>query len=201
MALSSVHLERHLHAARAGSRDSLGQALQSFRHYLLEIARVELDPVLRAKGGASDLVQETFLEASQAFSHFHGASRAELRAWLRCLLLHHVAKHGRRFRTTRKRGIDREIALDAASAGAGTLPARQETPSQAVVADEEMERLQAALARLPADYRDIVRLRYQEGRSFEEIAVHIGRTANAARLLWLRAVERVKHELKRGPDG
>ena len=50
-------------AARRGSREALGNALEACRRYLLAIASRELDPDLRGKGGASDLVQETFLEA------------------------------------------------------------------------------------------------------------------------------------------
>ena len=52
-----------LAAARTGSSEALGQALQACRGYLLLLAERELDPDLRAKGGASDVVQETFLEA------------------------------------------------------------------------------------------------------------------------------------------
>src|SRR5262249_45736682 len=38
---------------------------EAYRGYLLVLAQRELDPDLRAKGGASDLVQETFLEAQR----------------------------------------------------------------------------------------------------------------------------------------
>src|SRR5262249_25191343 len=51
-----------LNAARAGSAQALGEALEACRGYLLQIARQELDADLQAKGGASDLVQETFLK-------------------------------------------------------------------------------------------------------------------------------------------
>src|SRR5438094_9736562 len=80
-----------LPAARAGSMEALGQALEEFRHYLLRIAEQELDPDLRAKGGASDLVQLTFLEAQRDFARFHGDTAAELRAWLRRLLVDTLA--------------------------------------------------------------------------------------------------------------
>src|SRR5437763_4304514 len=158
-----LDVEQCLSAARAGSREALGQALQAYRHYLLEIARDEIDRALQAKGGASDLVQETFLEASRTFPRFHGQSAPELRAWLRALLLRHVAKHGRRFRTTLKRRVAAEVAL-------GTLPEGREvslgadvqTPSAGVVADEELGMLRRALERLPDDYRRVVQLRYQE---------------------------------------
>src|SRR5262249_59741442 len=95
-----------LPAARAGSRAALGQALESFRDYLLLIAERELAPDLRAKGGASDLVQETFLEAQRDFADFRGDTEAEFRAWLRRLLLHNVANFARHYRDTAKRQAD-----------------------------------------------------------------------------------------------
>jgi WD40 repeat protein len=63
-----------LPAARAGSSEALGQALEICRGYLLRVANQGLNADLRAKGGASDLVQETFLEAQRDFGCFQGAS-------------------------------------------------------------------------------------------------------------------------------
>src|SRR6516225_2661748 len=102
---------RRLAEARAGSREALGQVLETFRGYLLLIADRELEPELRAKGGASDLVQETFLEAQRDFSRFHGNSAEELRAWLRRLLLNNVANFTRQYRERAKREVGREIPL------------------------------------------------------------------------------------------
>jgi RNA polymerase sigma-70 factor (ECF subfamily) len=194
---SSV-LNAHLSAARAGSREALGLALDQCRRYLLEVARQALGPGLQVKGGASDLVQETFLEAQQIFQRFDGASVAQLRAWLRCLLLHKAAKLGRRYRGTRKRQLSREISLNgtypspvSASQLAGVAP----TPSVQLMADEQLQQLQQAIDRLPADYRQVMMLRYHEGLPFEEVGRRLGRSADAARMLWGRALQRLKLEL------
>src|SRR5271163_4886949 len=90
--------DRLLADARAGSRDALGGILEGCRRYLLAIAERQLDPDLRSKGGASDLVQETFLEAQRDFARFQGSSAEELRAWLRQVLLHNVGAFTRRYR-------------------------------------------------------------------------------------------------------
>src|SRR4051812_44971647 len=58
---SSFVMSPHLPEARAGSRDALGCAFDQCRHYLLQVARRSLGSGLRPKGGASDLVQETYL--------------------------------------------------------------------------------------------------------------------------------------------
>jgi RNA polymerase sigma-70 factor (ECF subfamily) len=53
------------------------------------------------------------------------------------------------------------------------------------------------MSRLPEDYRRIILLRYQEGLTFEEIGKRLGRTENAVRKLWARAVERIREDLER----
>jgi RNA polymerase sigma-70 factor (ECF subfamily) len=80
MAERSHDVARYLPEARAGSPEALGRALEGCRLYLLALAERELDAGLRAKGGASDLVQETFLEAQRDFARFRGDSEAELLA-------------------------------------------------------------------------------------------------------------------------
>ena len=187
-----------LAAARAGSSEALGQVLETFRGYLLLVADRELDPELRAKGGASDLVQDTFLEAQRDFGQFHGASVDELRAWLRRLLLNNVANFTRQFRERAKRDVGREIPLEAGGSsherGAG-LAADVLSPSGQAVAHEQAEALARAVQRLPPDYRQVLALRHEEQLSFEEIGQRMQRTANAARMLWLRAVERLQKEM------
>ena len=201
-AVSEAFAPSYLDAARAGSREALGQLLDQCRRYLLTVARESLGPALRAKGGASDLVQDTFLEAQRLFPRFAGDSDAQLRAWLRCLLLHKAAKLGRRYQSTRKRQLSREVSLGRAGpdAPADVLAARAPTPSVQLMADEQLQRLRDAIARLPDDYRQVVALRYQEGLAFEEVGRRLGRTADAARMLWMRAVERLKQEFRCDPE-
>jgi RNA polymerase sigma-70 factor (ECF subfamily) len=187
-----------LAAARGGSDEALGRLLQTYRQYLLLIAEHELDSALAPKGGASDLVQETFLEAQQAFARFHGASEDEFRAWLRRILLNNVANFTRKFKGTAKSLVAREVPLDPDSEGnnaGGRAAANVPSPSGEAVANEQARALQQALERLPEDYRRVLLWRYQEQLSFEEIAERLGRSANAARKLWARAVERLEQEM------
>src|SRR5262249_2148327 len=121
---------RWLAAARAGSNEALGCLLKQCEAFLLAIAHRELDDDLRAKGGASDLVQETFLEAQRDFSQFRGSSEEEFLAWLRQLLRNNVANFSRRYRATQKRIVRDEISLDASSSvdWAGLLVADGSSP-------------------------------------------------------------------------
>jgi RNA polymerase sigma-70 factor, ECF subfamily len=193
---------RWLPAARAGSREALGQVLEAARQYLLSIARQEFDPDLRAKNSPSDVVQETFVEAQRDFGQFHGDTEAELLAWLRQLLLHRVGKLRRRYRDTQKRRLAREVALggdDSSEGPAGALAANTLSPSGQAMEHEEDQALREALGRLPEDYRRVITLRYQEQLPFEEIGELLQRSPEAARKLWARAVERLHEELDPPP--
>jgi RNA polymerase sigma-70 factor, ECF subfamily len=190
---------RRMDAARAGSQQALGEVLEACRGYLLTVANRQLDPQVRAKGGASDLVQETFLEAQRDFAQFRGTSEAELRAWLGRLLVNNLANFARHYRGTGKRRVDREVALpqehSTGPRGRG-LAGGTPSPSVQAMSREQAQRVEQALDRLPDDYRRVIRLRNQEDRPFDEIARLMARSENAVRKLWFRAVERLQQELE-----
>jgi RNA polymerase sigma-70 factor (ECF subfamily) len=186
-----------LREARAGDLELLGKALESCRDYLLLIAARGLDADLIAKGGASDLVQDTLLGAYRDFSAFHGCSRAELLAWLRRILKNNLAVHRRRYRGTRKRQISLEVPIGGSSRGEPrhALPCDSPTPGAAAVRREQIEGLMAALARLPEDYRHVVVAHQYDRLSFDEIGRRLGRSPEAVRKLWSRALIRLTEEL------
>lgn len=198
MSIPASDAERWLPAAQAGSKDALAQLLEACRGYLLFIAAQELDPALRAKGGASDLVQETLLEAYKDFTDFKGGEE-ELLAWLRRLLRNNLVNFARRFRDTGKRRMSAEIPLEGSDSSAGWaqgLMGSDSTPSAHAMASEQAAAVEKALARLPDDYRQVILLRYREELPFEEIGRVMARSANAVEKLWLRAIERLRQELE-----
>jgi RNA polymerase sigma-70 factor (subfamily 1) len=140
MAQHANDASQWLPAARAGSREALGQAFEECRRYLLRIAEQKLDSELKAKGGASDLVQLTFLEGHRDFAQFHGDTEGELRAWLRRLLANNLASFTERYRATAKRHVQREVALEAG--GSSNFPAERlyaavASPSAQAMAHEQ----------------------------------------------------------------
>jgi RNA polymerase sigma-70 factor (ECF subfamily) len=97
-----------LQATRDGSRSKFGELLERTRRYLLLVANRSLDGELQQKQAASDLVQETFLEARRNFAQFRGESEAELFAWL-CRILENKGRDAtRRFRVASMRDVSRE---------------------------------------------------------------------------------------------
>src|ERR1700682_633731 len=73
-------------------QERLGELLELYRNYLKLLARAQVDLHLRSRADASDLVQETFLDACRDFRQFRGSTEAELMAWLRKILIYNVAK-------------------------------------------------------------------------------------------------------------
>lgn len=196
-------ISRQILAASAGSREDLGQLLEGCRQYLLLVAGEELPAGLKPKLGASDLVQETFIEAQRHFDRFRGRSEADLLAWLRRILVHNVQDTIRRFRRAGKRRIDRELRLLEPASGGDparlTAPAR--APSPVGKCDENRELLERAFDRLSDDHRRVIELRNLQLESFEEIGRLMGRTPDAARKLWRRAIETLQRQMGGGDDG
>src|SRR6516165_9249927 len=136
-----------------------GLGLERFRQYLLLLARIHLGDRTRAKLDASDVVQETLLEAYRKRGQFRGASEAELAAWLRQMLAFAIAD-AHRAQHRAKRDIDREQSLhaalnDSSSKLESLLAAPQSSPSQRA-RQEQLVRLADALAQLPEDQREAV---------------------------------------------
>src|SRR5215470_2137333 len=94
--------EQLLLEARAGDATTLGRLLELYRRYLALLARVQIGQRLQGKVDASDLVQETFLEAHRNFSRFRGHSEAELITWLRRILAANLADLFRRYLGTQR---------------------------------------------------------------------------------------------------
>ena len=186
-----------LAAAQAGSKEALGEALEACRAYLLHVANQEIAPHLQRKGGASDLVQQTFLDAQRDFAAFRGDSDAEFRAWLREVLRCNLSHFARQYRA-RKRQAGLEVPLvppGTASTVDPPISAATLTPSGNLMAKEANQAVEQALAQLPDDYRQVLALRYDEDLTFEEIAARMQRTPNAVRKLCARAIERLQGDL------
>lgn len=191
--------------ARANDARQLDHLFAACRNYLAILARSHVEGRLRAKIDASDLVQQTMLEAYRDFQRFRGSTEGEWLAWLKQILHHNAANFVRQYAATGKRQLSREVAVDqlagsSAGPGANGLAANDESPSQALVREEEELLLADALALLPDDYREVICLRNLQRLPFQEVAERMGRSRPAVQMLWGRAIERLQ-EVVRGLKG
>lgn len=180
-------------AARDGSSADLGELLESCRNYLLVIANHAVKEGLQAKVGASDLVQETFVEAQRIFNRFEGNCEEELRRWLARILEFKIGNTLKRYRGAASRDVRREVEwLD--------FPGEGTSPSSILRRNEDRERFQAAVAELPPDQQAAVRMRLEDSLAFEVIGVRLDRSTEAARKLYARAVLWLQSRLETQDD-
>jgi RNA polymerase sigma-70 factor (ECF subfamily) len=178
-----------LEGARRGDAQALGKLLDSFRPYVRMIVRGRQDPRLRARLGDSDLVQDALLEAHRSFATFRGSTVAELAAWLRQIAVRTAGRTVRGFAGTAKRDLDRERPGDALD-GLAVSPA--ESPSDQAIRHEEAASLAEALSLLPEDMQQVLLGRHLDGLSHAELAPALGRSESAVRMLYLRALRRLR---------
>jgi RNA polymerase sigma-70 factor (ECF subfamily) len=193
---------RLLAAARDGSTEALGLLLDRYRSVLLKLAAEHMTGALQAKGGASDLVQDSLLEAQRDFPGFHGQTDGEFLAWLRRILLNNVVNFTRHY-GTEKRRLGQEVSFDQGKpTGERThaFVADTPSPSDRIIAQEQIEVLLRALESLPADYRRVIELHQQGKLCWEEIGALMHRSADSVRKIWGRAILRLRDELRPATD-
>jgi RNA polymerase sigma-70 factor (ECF subfamily) len=186
-----------LRRARDGEPSARERLLESFRNYLRLLACTGLQEDLQDKADPSDLVQETLLKAHASFGQFRGSNEAELAGWLRQILARNLTDLARRFHQTESRRVARERSLeellDQSSLALGKLVAvGGSSPSEHAQQRELSVVLADALADLSPDYRNVIVLRSLEERDWEEVARRMRRTTGAVRILWARALTRLR---------
>jgi RNA polymerase sigma-70 factor (ECF subfamily) len=186
-----------LSQARAGDTAALDRLFGLCRNFVGVVAQAQVDSWLRAKVDASDLVQQSLLEAYQGFGGFHGGTEAEWLAWLKRIVGRNAADFVRHYQGAAKRQASREVALESPTGFPVATPAggSQETPSRELIKRERELAVADALAHLPADYQEVIRLRNFQRLPFDEVARRMDRSRPAAQMLWLRAIQRLKDEL------
>jgi RNA polymerase sigma-70 factor (ECF subfamily) len=163
---------------------------------LAVVARAEIGSWLQAKVDASDLVQQTLLDAHRGLANFRGRNEAEWLGWLRQILSHNAADFVRHYGEAAKRKAAREVPLAADSRRSNASPfepaAEIETPSEMLIRRETELQLADAIAALPEDYQEVIVLRNLQRLPFDEVARRMGRSRPAAQMLWMRAIRTLR---------
>ncbi len=183
-------VDQWLREARDGSRTALGRIMEARRNHLLLVANRSLGQNLRSKIGASDLVQDTYVEAQRNFGHFRGSTEQEFHAWLLGILANRLANAVRFYRQTQKRAVDRELSVAAVDAALSILHDGAATPGTRMLVDDEQRRVRLALQYVQEPWRSVLVERIWQGATFAEIGVRRNRSAEAARKLWVRGVRK-----------
>jgi RNA polymerase sigma-70 factor (ECF subfamily) len=193
---------------RAGEGDTvaLGQLLESYRRRLRRMVYLRLDPRLQGRIDPSDVLQESYLEASQRLSEYLREPKMPFFLWLRFLTGQRLLALRRQHLGTQARDAAREISLyqgampEASSAClAAQLLGKMTTPLQAALRAEMKIRLQEVLNGMDPLDREVLALRHFEQLNNAETAQALGITESGASSRYVRALKRLKDILSQAP--
>jgi RNA polymerase sigma-70 factor (ECF subfamily) len=183
-----------------------GALLEQHRERLRRMVALRLDPRLQGRIDASDVIQDTYLEASARRAEYLRNPTMPFFLWLRFLAGQKLVTLHRHHLCTQRRDAGREISIDrghlpeASSAVlAAQLVGHDTQPSAAAIRDELKTRLQEALDDLDPLDREVLALRHFEQLSLAETAQVLGLTESGASRRHLRAVKRLKTLLSQMP--
>ena len=176
--------------AQSGDTDALERLFE--RHYrpLRRWAAGRLPAWARQLTDTDDLVQNAVLQTFRRIDQFDQRGVGALQAYLRRAVINGLRDE------LRRRGRQAEpVNLDA-TGGEDLLVAQGASPLEQAIGRENLERYEAALARLKTDEREAVIGRIEMGYSFQELADLLGRpSADAARKATERALIRLAEEM------
>jgi RNA polymerase sigma-70 factor (ECF subfamily) len=191
-----------LSRAERDERPAVARLLAMHRQRLRKMVAIRLDPRLAARADPSDIVQETLIVAHEKLPAYLRDRPIPFYPWLRQIALEQIIRYSRRHVKARARSVLREEQpephLSEASAEllAGRLLSSGSRPELRLERKEIQAQVKAALAQLPADYREVLVLRFLEELSLEEVATVLGTTEGAIRGKQLRALQRLQSLLK-----
>lgn len=191
-------------AASEAGGSQLGEFLEQHRSRLRRLVDLRIDPRVRGRVDASDVVQETHIEAFNRIGEYLANPEVPLFVWLRFLALQKVAQSHRKHLGTQARDASREISLHRNSVPAATsaalaaqLVGQLTTASQAAVRAEVKLRLEQALNTMEPIDREILSLRHFEQLSRKETAMVLGIAENTAGVRHVRALARLRKVLNK----
>lgn len=194
----AMGLDERTRAAIASASRGDAQAVDGLLTALLPglraFVRLRAGPLVLGRESGDDLVQSTCREILENLHRFQHSGEDGFRRWLYRTALRKIAdRHA--YLLAQRRDVVREHPLGETAAAA---PRRGPTPSQEAIAREQVDRIEGALERLPADYREVIVLARQVGLSHAEIAAEMQRSQSAIRTLLSRALARLAQELEQG---
>jgi len=178
--------------------DGQSSELEEFRSYLHVLAETQLHARMQAKVDASDIVQQTLLQAHQAEAQFRGNTSAEKAAWLRTILNNVLCGIARGFGRQR-RDISREQSMQTIEQSSlqlmNLLASDVSSPSAALHRHERADDLAKAMLRLTADQRQAIILKYWHNQTLAQIGEELNKSTEAVAGLIFRGMQKLRSTL------
>src|SRR5687767_2354366 len=210
-ALDSPQAASLLARAAGGDVDAWGALLARHQERLAGVVSFRLDPRLRGRVDAADVMQEAFIAATTRRAEFFGQSAQPLFLWLRWMVGNTLLELHRHHLGAQMRDAGREVSSGRRSEGAGDdgtclalvaqLTCGVTGPATAAGREDVKARLSEALGQMDATDREVLALRHFEQLTSSEAAQVLGIQERAAAKRYLRALERLREVLSDMPGG
>ena len=184
MTIPGERLDAAVAEAVAGSRDALGEVVETIRPIVVRYIRARLGTTERVGLSADDVAQEVCLAAIQALPRYQDQGRPFL-AFVYGIAAHKVADAHRA--AARNKSDPTDVVPERYSPDVG--------PEQVALQADTSARMNKLLAVLPDKQREILILRIVVGLSAEETADAVGSTPGAVRVAQHRALAKLKTEI------
>src|SRR5215813_8585225 len=147
----SAVTQRLLEQARAGEQAARALLVARHRAFLRRIISLRIDPGIRARIDASDLVQEVQIEVLRRLDAYLAKPAAPFRLWLRGLARERALQQRKHHRVTLKRSVEREVHLpeDTSVELGKALLSSSPGPAEQLLREELALRVHQALDLLP----------------------------------------------------
>lgn len=190
--------ESLLKRAQEGDKEAVEMLLSLYRDRLRQMVAMRIDPAIHPRVDASDVVQETLIEANRRMGEYLDRKPMPFELWLRKTAIERLIMERRKHVDAAGRSVTREIPLPENSSIllADRLFARDPTPSQNVNRRETARAIRRAMAKLPDQDREIILMRWVEGLKYSDIASVLGIEIDTARKRHGRVLIRLYRMLK-----
>jgi RNA polymerase sigma-70 factor (ECF subfamily) len=174
---------------RKGDPEALGALLERYQNRLYRY----LLRLVREPATAEDLFQQTWLRVAEQVKQYD--PRRSFDAWLFTVARNLAIDHLRRYRPE---SLDEP--LPSGESREGQIPGAGETALERVILQERAARLTDAMGSLPAVYREVLTLRFEEEMKLEEIAVVLDAPLSTVKTRLRRSLEGLRRKLElQGP--
>jgi RNA polymerase sigma-70 factor (ECF subfamily) len=167
--------------ARGRGPEAVNAFYERCARKLLPLIRLRLGRTLRAEMESRDILQVVLCKSIERLDQVKDPSA--VMGWLARMAENEIRDQADFHRRERRDAARRSPIEDAAS-----VPAPVRQALSLVIVSEEMERLERALESLPDAQREIILLRKLEELTFPEIAARTGKSEDACRMAFSRAM-------------
>lgn len=189
----------------AGEEAALAEFFAAERPRLQRMVEFRLDPRLRGRVDAEDILQEGYVAAAQRLDALRTSQPMSPLVWLRLIIGQTLIDVHRRHIGAQRRDADRERSIQANLAGGTSMTmsfhllGRLTSPSKAAVRAELNDLVTKALDEMNETDREVLALRHFEELTNKETADVLGIEPKAASIRYVRALARLKEVLKHVP--